>query len=127
MRMPEKKTISDLLLEQYYLGELPARLSGMVKDELSRDAGLRARLEALADSNGEIMARYPAEIMAPAIRERLLREGGHGGPWHSGAGAAPAGRHVSPLAWALPVAAMVVLALSFFVLRERTGPARRRV
>jgi hypothetical protein len=119
MKMPEKRTISDLLLEQYSLGELPARLARMVKDELERDADLRARLDALADSNGEILARYPAERMVPEIRERLLREGGHGNPWHSGASAAPARRPVSPLAWALPVAAMVVLTLSFFAMRER--------
>ena len=50
----------------------------MVKDELERDANLRARLAALADSDGEILSRYPAERIAPQIRERLLREGGHG-------------------------------------------------
>ena len=67
MKMPEKKTrmsrstvtISDLLLEQYSLGELPARLSKMVKDELEHDADLRARLSALADSD---KCRLAAEL-----------------------------------------------------------------
>jgi hypothetical protein len=133
MKMPDKKTISDLLLEQYSLGELPARLARMVKDELEHDADLRARLSALADSDEDILARYPAEAVVPEIRERLLRQGGRGAassrnassrtPRHSGAGAAPApGRKASPLAWALPVAAMVVLALSFFLVRERMAP-----
>ena len=116
--MPEKRTrmsrstvtISDLLLEQYSLGELPARTARMVKDELARDAELRARLAALADSDNEILSRYPAERVVPEIRERLFR---------AGAGAAPARRRVSPLAWALPVAAMLVLALSFTIVRER--------
>lgn len=135
MKMPEKKTrmsrstvtISDLLLEQYSLGELPARLSKMVKDELEHDADLRARLSALADSDREISDRYPAETIVPRIRERLLRADGRGSasartPGHSRAGAAPARRSASPLAWALPVAAMVVLALSFFTVRERMAP-----
>jgi hypothetical protein len=119
MKMPEKKTISDLLLEQYSLGELPARLARMVEDELERDAGLRARLSDLADSAREILARYPAEAVVPEIRERMLREGGRGAP--------PSRRTVPPLSWALPVAAMVVLALSFFVVRERMafGPETR--
>jgi hypothetical protein len=134
MKMPEKRTrmsrstvtISDLLLEQYSLGELPARLARTVKDELARDANLRARLEALEDSNGEIMARYPAELIAPAIRERLLREGASGSASspnarHSGPGETRERRRVPPLAWALPVAAVVVLALSFFVLQERVA------
>jgi hypothetical protein len=127
MKMPEKRTISDLLLEQYSLGELPARMARKVKDELERDADLRARLAALADSDGEIMARYPAERVVPEIRERLFREGGLGTASSSNASPAPARSRGSQLAWALPVAAMVVLALSFFVVRERmaTGDETR--
>jgi hypothetical protein len=133
--MPEKKTrmsrstvtISDLVLEQYSLGELPARQARMVKDELDRDAELRARLAALADSDGEILSRYPAERIVPQIRERLLREDGHdtassGAPRPSAASVSAGRRPAPALAWALPMAAMVVLALSFFVVRERMAP-----
>jgi hypothetical protein len=117
--MPQKQTISDLLLEQYALGELSAEREKMVRAELDRDEGLRARLAALRESDREIMAAYPAEKVVPAIRERLLREGE---PMKR---VAP--RRVNPLAWGLPIAAMAVLLLSFFVLRERFVPEETRL
>ena len=110
MRMPQNQRISDLLLEQYALGELPPEQERRVREELERDEGLKARLEALAESDREILALYPPERVAPAIRERLLR----------GEAARAAKRWaVPPLAIALPAAAVVLLFLSFFVARER--------
>jgi hypothetical protein len=120
--MPQKQTISDLLLEQYALGELSADREKIVRDELDRDESLRARLAALRESDADIRAAYPAEKIVPAIRERLLREGG--APARA---AAPARPRVNPLAWALPIAAMAVLLLSFVVLRERFAPEETRL
>ena len=120
--MPQKQTISDLLLEQYALGELSADREKMVRDELDRDESLRARLAALRESNTDIMAAYPAEKIVPAIRERLLRGGGT-----PARAAAPAHPRVNPLTWALPIAAMAVLLLSFVVLRERFAPEETRL
>jgi len=116
--MPQKQTISDVMLEQYSLGELSARRERMVRDELERDEGVRARLAALAASDRDILAAYPSERIVPAIRERLLREG-----------ASPARQRakVNPLTWALPIAAMVVLLLSFFAIRERVAPQETRL
>jgi hypothetical protein len=116
--MPQKQTISDLMLEQYALGDLSAADQRMMRGELARDEGLRARLAAIAESDRDILAAYPPERVVPAIRERLLREG---------ASPARPRRAVNPLAWALPVAAMVVLLLSFFVIRERVAPEETRL
>jgi hypothetical protein len=120
MSMPQKQTISDLLLEQYALGVLAADAQKRVDAELARDETLRARLAALRESDREIRAAYPAERIVPAIREKLLRTDGT--PLRA---ARP--RRVNPLAWALPVAAMVVLLVSFFVLRERIAPSETRL
>ncbi|HTP57961.1 MAG TPA: hypothetical protein VMM82_03525, partial [Spirochaetia bacterium] len=62
--------ISDLLLEQYALGELTTDMEEKVRDELDRDPGLRARYEAIRSSDREILDRYPPASMANAIRER---------------------------------------------------------
>lgn len=118
MRMPQKQTISDVMLEQYSLGELSAGRQRMVRDELERGEGLRARLAAIVESDRNILAAYPPERIVPAIRERLLRKG---------ASPARPRANVNPLAWALPVAAMVVLLLSFFVIRERVAPEETRL
>lgn len=63
--------VSDFTLEQYLLNELPAgRLQELAK-RLEADPGLRQRLEALRDSNRELLARYPAAGQAAAIRARV--------------------------------------------------------
>lgn len=116
MRMPQKQTVSDLLLEQYFLGELTSDQERMVRDELGRDEDLRERLAAISQSNQEILADYPPERIVPAIKELLITEGQSARP-----------RRTPTLAWALPAAAMVVLLLSFFVLRERIVPNETRL
>lgn len=116
MRMPQKQTVSDLLLEQYSLGELSSNQEQMVRAELERDSSLRQRLAAIAQSNREILADYPPERIVPAIKERYLREGRAGRP----------GRTPS-LVWALSAAAMVILILSLFVIRERVIPNETRL
>src|SRR5208337_3773032 len=104
--MPQKQTVSDLLLEQYSLGELSSDQERLVRAELERDESVRQRLAAIARSNREILADYPPERIVPAIKERFLEEGRAARP-----------RRMPAVAWALPAAAMVVLILSLFVMR----------
>jgi len=115
--MPQKQTVSDLLLEQYSLGELSSDQERMVRAELERDESVRQRLAAIAQSNKEILSDYPPERIVPAIKERFLES--------SGRAAQP--RRVPVAAWALPAAAMVVLILSLFVMRERVVPNETRL
>ena len=116
MRMPQKQTVSDLLLEQYFLGELTSDQKRMLQEERGRDEDLRERLAAISLSNQEILADYPPQRIVPAIKERLY--------WEENA-ALP--RRTPTLAWALPAAVMVVLLLSFFVVRERIVPNETRL
>lgn len=113
--MPQKQTVSDLLLEQYFLGELATDQERRVRDELERDPDLRNRLASLSESNRVILADYPPERIVPAIKERMLREG------------RTARGRSRTFAWALPVAAMVVLLVSLFVVRERVMPNETRL
>src|SRR5271157_3498544 len=114
--MPQKQTVSDLLLEQYSLGELSSDQERLVCAELERDESVRQRLAAIAQSNHEILADYPPERIVPVIKERFLQQGRAEQP-----------RTVPALAWALPAAAMVVLILSLFVIRERVVPNETRL
>ncbi len=114
MNMEQKRTISDLMLEQYALGELPADAERTVRAMLAVDANLRTRLAALRDSDAEILASYPPEQLVPRIRERMLREG---------AGRARPRRRVGPL-WALPIAATILIALTLSVTMLRPDETR---
>jgi hypothetical protein len=81
-----------------------------------RDEDLRQRLAALSQSNNEILADYPPERIVPAIKERLITDRQSARP-----------RRTPTLAWALPTAAMAVLLLSLFVIRERILPNETRL
>ena len=107
--MPQKSPISDLLLEQYALGELSPEQKRMVSAALERDEALRLRLTALSDSDRQILRDYPPERIVPAIRERARS-------------ARPAGlpRWTARALWALPAAAAIVLALSVGLARPET-------
>jgi hypothetical protein len=110
--------ISDLLLEQYALGELTPEMEEKVRQELDRDPQLQARYEAIKSSDREILERYPPAAMARAIDEKL-----HGPREAENQGMAssmqPAGRWALQLALGLPAAALVLIFLSFFILRDR--------
>jgi hypothetical protein len=110
--MVPKQTISDLVLEQYVLGELSASLEKRVREALGSDASLRARLAVITQSDAEILSDYPPERVVPAIRERFLADG---------RSARRPARRAPTLAWALPAAAMVAVILAFFVVRERAA------
>lgn len=113
MNMPQKQTISELTLEQYHLGELPARQEQRVREELERDQELRARLEAIQQSDRELSFAYPAERVVPLIKERLYRE----------SGVRPK-RRVHPLAWAVPIAAVALVLATFSVTRSLPSETR---
>jgi hypothetical protein len=124
--MRRKDTISDLLLEQYVLGELPPAMAEKVRDELARDPSLKARYEEIISSDKEILERYPPGDLAKSIGQRLerRRDEEHADAVRAGsvgitASLEPAGRWALQLAVGLPAAAVVLLVLSFFVFRER--------
>jgi hypothetical protein len=66
----DMRTISDLRLEQYVLGELSEAETREVRDALEADTAVRERLEGITRSNKEILFSFPAVRMAPAIEER---------------------------------------------------------
>jgi hypothetical protein len=106
MKMPQRSTVSDLMLEQYHLGELAPEAEGSVREQLADSAELRARLAGLQESDRELAHAYPAEVIVPQIRERMFRQG------------VPdprARRPVPRLAWAVPVAAMIIALATFSV------------
>ncbi|MCX7039922.1 MAG: ActD-like protein, partial [Spirochaetes bacterium] len=106
-------------LEQYALGELPSEEEARVRTALARDGGLRDRLDALRESDRRILAAYPVEDMAAAIRGKLRAEPSTA----RGFARERAIRRFPPLAFALPVAASILLFLSFLVARERILPS----
>ena len=57
--MEQKRKISDLMLEQFALGELSADAERTVRTMLAVDTDLQKRLDALRDSDTEILASYP--------------------------------------------------------------------
>jgi len=104
--MPRDKIVSDLMLEQYQLGELTSDQEKAIREALERSPELRTRLDALRESDREIVNSYPAERVVPQIKERLFR-----------AGLSDQRRklNIPRLAWAVPVAAMVVLLATFSI------------
>jgi hypothetical protein len=107
--MSQNTPISDLLLEQYALGELSPEQQGKVREELERDPALRNRLTALSESDRRILQEYPAERVVPAIKERARGLRRAGMP-----------RWTVRALWALPVAAALVLAVSVGSFRPET-------
>ena len=65
----DRKRVPDLLIEQYLLGELPADRMA----EVEQSDGFRERLDALQESNGQILNAYPAEQFAKRILNRAER------------------------------------------------------
>lgn len=107
--MAERRDVSDLLLEQFILGELPSALAARVASELERDPELRARRDAIVASDKEILDRHPPRETAEAIRRRLLRV----------EESRQSRRRSFPLVIGIPAAAALLVFLSLFVVRER--------
>ena len=63
--------IPDWKLERYLLEELPAEEMGRVEREVKNNRSLRARLDALEQSNREINRQYPPGWVCRQIEEKL--------------------------------------------------------
>ena len=66
--------VSDLMLEQYRLNELPRDDAERLQRRLATDEDLRTRLEALERSDRDIEARYPPGWLAQGVRERMAAQ-----------------------------------------------------
>jgi hypothetical protein len=126
--MHHRDGISDLALEQYLLEELSPGARARVQAALQADERLKARLEALRDSDRQILARYPSADMAAAIRSRAQAPRfpraarGRGRRTGSSPAQGGTGRRFPPFALALPLAAAAALFISVFAARERLVP-----
>jgi hypothetical protein len=69
-----RKPVSDWQLERLAQGELDSSAARAVEDKLGAER-TKQELAALDASNQEILARLPAEVVAPAIRRRLEGSG----------------------------------------------------
>jgi hypothetical protein len=67
---PPTPAISDVTLERYRLGELPPAEHERLATAIAADPALAARLAALDQSARNIVATYPADAMAAAVRRK---------------------------------------------------------
>ena len=72
----DKKEVPDWQLERYLLGELSTDLEKEVKRRLTRDESLQKRLQALKESNREILETYSPDIQAREIEKRYAKSYG---------------------------------------------------
>ena len=103
-RTPDDLPVPDLILERYRLGEMSAAEIEEIRRRLEMDEGLRDRLQALSESDGEIARRYPPGWLAERIRERLGRVADHPSPgigWRFRIAAAAAAVVVIAVGWHL--------------------------
>lgn len=71
-----KHRIPDIVLEQYLLGALSESEREQTEEILSEDEQSRSRLDALKESNREILEQYPPELMAQRIRTAFVHKYG---------------------------------------------------
>ncbi|MBN2051262.1 MAG: hypothetical protein JW760_12490 [Spirochaetales bacterium] len=64
-----EKPIPDLFIEQLVLNELPKKNM----DRISSKTGLSKTIDALKESNEEILSMYPPEMVVPLIRQRAAK------------------------------------------------------
>ena len=69
--MSDKKEISSVILERFLLNELPQQEYTALEARLESDPELSTRLQALKNSNQELLEKYPANIEANIIRNKL--------------------------------------------------------
>ena len=118
MKRETEERVSDLSLEQYRLGELPAAVAAAIEQRIGREPALAARLGSLAASDAEVLAAHPPAAMAAAIRGRLAV---------AECGEERRARRLRPVrfsALAFPAAAAVLLTATLFLARDRflAGP-----
>lgn len=73
-------------LERYLLGELDPDEMEIVRQEIEKDSALKQSLEALRQSDREILERYPASRMERRIRGKLKRQGVSGAGFRTALG-----------------------------------------
>ncbi len=114
-RANDSDRVPDVLLEQYRLGELSPDATERLERRLTEDADLRARLEALEQSDAEIRRQYPPEWLAGQIRLRL------------GSATSPSARppRAAWRRWAMPVAVAVTAFGAMVLMPSLVGPPER--
>ncbi|MCK7516169.1 MAG: hypothetical protein MZV70_77455 [Desulfobacterales bacterium] len=60
--------IPDLYIEQYILGELPENLRKEMDELILHNPGLSEKIGIIKKSNGDILRKYPAELIAAEIK-----------------------------------------------------------
>lgn len=65
--------ISDRLLERVRLGEIDEEEAVALIKELEETEGSTRRLDELIEADADFLQRYPADVMAPRIRQRVRR------------------------------------------------------
>jgi hypothetical protein len=65
-----RKTINNLLLERYVLGELPEEDAREIEDRLASEPELAQRVRAIKQSDERILAEYPPSIFAKRIEAK---------------------------------------------------------
>jgi hypothetical protein len=107
--------IPNLVLERYWLGELPPAEAQALARRLDAESDLAARLEALQRSDEEIRGRYPPGWLAEQIRLRRGRKVAQASP--------------RPRAWLLrwpvPTALAVAATLALALAPRLLGPPSR--
>jgi hypothetical protein len=122
----DEARLSDLMLEQYALGELSGLEKARVDVFLASNPKSRERLAELLRSNEEILAQAPPAEIAAAIRRRMLVGGASPGEGASARGAAGARRRrfVPASAFAFPAAAAVLVFVGVFMAKGLLFPAQ---
>lgn len=100
MSANETRSVPDLILERYRLGELPPQEMDRVRTLVEADESLRDRLAALEESDKAIARDHPAEWLAGRIREKTS---------NSADGLRTRPRTIHPLAVAAALAAAAVV------------------
>jgi hypothetical protein len=109
MNSQPNRTVPDVLLERFRLGELPERDALELRRRIDSDHALQARLAALEKSDAEILAQHPGSEVARGIRARLAPE------------VRPTRVRRVRAIWLVPVtAALVVAAIGLLPLLEST-------
>ncbi|MCJ7581123.1 MAG: hypothetical protein MUP98_11395 [Candidatus Aminicenantes bacterium] len=66
--------LRDWELERYLLGELPEKRIREIEDQINADSILQERINALEQSNAEILQEHKPSVMTPEIVQRVERE-----------------------------------------------------
>ena len=110
--------LSDLTLERYLQGELPADQSRKILEEAERNDVLAKRIASLKESNRDILTTHPPNRMVREIQARLIleREENEGERKRTG------NRAFRYAAIVLPAAAAVLFLITLSPVREALKP-----